>query len=124
MLSDRGLDAALSALATRCPVPVDLTVELSRRPPATVEAIGYFVVAEALTNVAKHSGAQRATVTVREADRSLWITVSDDGHGGADAAFGTGLRGLADRVSGVDGQLRVDSPLAGPTVLIVELPCR
>lgn len=124
VLSDRGLDAALSALATRCPVPVDLTVELSRRPPATVEAIGYFVVAEALTNVAKHSGAQRATVTVREADRSLWITVSDDGHGGADAAFGTGLRGLADRVSGVDGQLRVDSPLGGPTVLIVELPCR
>jgi signal transduction histidine kinase len=124
VLTDRGLDAALSALATRCPVPVELTVEMERRAPATVEAIGYFVVAEALTNVARHSAASRATVTVRESDGALWITVSDDGRGGADPSAGSGLRGLADRVSGIDGQLHVDSPVGGPTVLTVELPCR
>lgn len=124
VLTDRGLDAALSALATRCPVPVDLVVEATARPPATVEAIGYFVVSEALTNVARHSGASRAAVTVRQADDALWITVSDNGRGGADPAMGSGLRGLADRVSGVDGQLSVDSPVGGPTVLTVELPCR
>ncbi|MCW0213138.1 MAG: sensor histidine kinase [Pseudonocardia sp.] len=124
VLSDRGLDAALSALATRCPVPVDLAVNLDRRPPATIEAIGYFVVAEALTNVARHSGATRAAVTVRGADDAVWITISDDGRGGADPESGSGLRGLADRVSGVDGQLRVDSPVGGPTVLTVELPVR
>lgn len=122
VLDDRGLDAALSAVAARCPVPVDLTVSLETRPPAAVEAIGYFVVAEALTNVAKHAQASQATVGVRSSEGSVWITVSDDGRGGADAALGTGLRGLADRVSGVDGQLNVDSPAGGPTVLTVELP--
>jgi signal transduction histidine kinase len=125
VLTDRGLDAALSAIAVRCPVPVDLTVELDRRPPATVEAIGYFVVAEALTNVARHSGAESAVVRVRRDDAGpLWISVTDNGHGGADPDRGTGLRGLADRVGAVDGQLSVDSPVGGPTVLTVELPCR
>jgi signal transduction histidine kinase len=124
VLTDRGLDAALSAVAARCPVPVELTVELDERPSATVEAIGYFVVAEGLTNVAKHSRATSATVTVRrEGAGPVWITISDDGAGGADPDQGTGLRGLADRVSGVDGQLHVDSPVGGPTVLTVELPC-
>ncbi|GAA1283579.1 sensor histidine kinase [Pseudonocardia aurantiaca] len=124
VLTDRGLDAALSAVAARCPVPVDLTVELPERPNATVEAIGYFVVAEGLTNVARHSHATRATVAVqREGTGPVWITISDDGVGGADPERGTGLRGLADRVSGVDGQLGVDSPVGGPTVLTVELPC-
>ena len=123
VLSDRGLDAALSAIAARCPVPVDLSVELAERPPAVIEAIGYFVVAEALTNVAKHAKAAAATVVVRrEPDGPVWITISDNGVGGADADRGTGLRGLADRVSGVDGQLHVDSPVGGPTVLTVELP--
>ncbi|GAA1837571.1 sensor histidine kinase [Pseudonocardia ailaonensis] len=122
VLADRGLDAALSAVAARCPVPVDLTVELEHRPPAVVEAIGYFVVAEALTNVAKHAQASRAAVGVRSGEGSVWITVSDDGRGGADPAGGSGLRGLADRVSGVDGQLSVDSPVGGPTVLTVEIP--
>jgi signal transduction histidine kinase len=123
VLTDRGLDAALSAIAVRCPVPVQLTVELDERPSATVEAIGYFVVAESLTNVARHSRAAHASVTVRrEGDGPVWITVVDDGVGGADSDRGTGLRGLADRVSGVDGQLRVDSPVGGPTVLTVELP--
>lgn len=123
VLTDRGLDAALSAIAVRCPVPVQLTVEIDERPSATVEAIGYFVVAEALTNVARHSRAGHAAVTVRrERGGPVWITVTDDGVGGADPDRGTGLRGLADRVSGVDGQLRVDSPVGGPTVLTVELP--
>jgi signal transduction histidine kinase len=124
VLSDRGLDAALSAIAVRCPVPVQLGVDIDERPSATVEAIGYFVVAEALTNVARHSRAAHASVTVRrEGSGSVWITIVDDGVGGADPDRGTGLRGLADRVSGVDGQLRVDSPVGGPTVLTVELPC-
>jgi signal transduction histidine kinase len=123
VLTDRGLDAALSAIAVRCPVPVQLTVELDERPSSTVEAIGYFVVAEALTNVARHARATQASVTVRrEGGGSVWITITDDGVGGADPDRGTGLRGLADRVSGVDGQLRVDSPVGGPTVLTVELP--
>jgi signal transduction histidine kinase len=124
VLTDRGLDAALSAVAARCPVPVELTVALDERPSATVEAIGYFVVAEGLTNVARHSHATVASVAVRrEGTGSVWITISDDGAGGADPERGTGLRGLADRVSGVDGQLSVDSPVGGPTVLTVELPC-
>ncbi|TWF82491.1 signal transduction histidine kinase [Pseudonocardia hierapolitana] len=123
VLTDRGLDAALSAIAVRCPVPVQLTVEIDERPSSTVEAIGYFVVAEALTNVARHSRAAQASVTVhRERGGPLWISITDDGVGGADPERGTGLRGLADRVSGVDGQLRVDSPVGGPTVLTVELP--
>ncbi|MHA6622055.1 sensor histidine kinase [Pseudonocardia sp. DLS-67] len=124
VLTDRGLDAALSAIAVRCPVPVQLTVEIDERPSSTVEAIGYFVVAEALTNIARHSSATSAVVAVRrERGAPVWITVTDDGVGGADPDRGTGLRGLADRVSGVDGQLRVDSPVGGPTVLTVELPC-
>jgi signal transduction histidine kinase len=124
VLTDRGLDAALSAIAVRCPVPVDLSVEIDRRPPATVEAIGYFVVAEALTNVARHSRAASAVVRVRREDGGpVRITVTDDGVGGADPDRGTGLRGLTDRVAAVDGQLSVDSPVGGPTVLTVELPC-
>jgi signal transduction histidine kinase len=124
VLADRGLDAALSAIAVRCPVPVDLRVEIDERPPATVEAIGYFVVSEALTNVARHARAASAVVRVRREDGGpVWITVTDDGVGGADPDRGTGLRGLADRIGAVDGQLRVDSPVGGPTVLAVELPC-
>jgi signal transduction histidine kinase len=124
VLTDRGLDAALSAIAVRCPVPVELSVEIDERPSAAVEAIGYFVVAEALTNVAKHSGASAAAVRVRREDRgSVWIAVMDNGVGGAHPDHGTGLRGLADRVAAVDGQLSVDSPVGGPTVLTVELPC-
>jgi signal transduction histidine kinase len=94
VLTDRGLDAALSAVAVRCPVPVELTVELDERPPATVEAIGYFVVAEALTNVARHSRAASAVVRVRREDGGpVWITVTDDGVGGADPDRGPGCAG-------------------------------
>src|SRR6266511_5521406 len=123
VLTDRGLDAALSALAARCPVPVTVEVEVAERPSQTIEAIAYFVVAEALTNVARHAGANTASVLVRRSEGTLRIVVLDDGRGGADIDKGTGLLGLADRVSGVDGRLDVDSPPGGPTVLTVELPC-
>jgi signal transduction histidine kinase len=123
VLADRGLDAALSGLAARSPVPVSVEVDVAARPDRTVEAIAYFVAAEALTNIAKHARATRASVVVRQLDGMLRLVVTDDGVGGADPAAGTGLRGLADRVSGVDGRLRVDSAPGGPTVITVELPC-
>ena len=123
VLEDRGLDAALSGLAGRSPVPVTVEVDVGARPSRTIEAIAYFVVAEALTNVAKHARASRASVVVRRLDGRLRIVVTDDGSGGADPAQGSGLAGLADRVSGVDGRLSVHSPAGGPTVLTVELPC-
>jgi signal transduction histidine kinase len=123
VLSDRGLDAALSALAARSPVPVEVNVELARRPAPAVEAIAYFVVAEALTNVAKHAGATRASVTVMGRGDRIALEVADDGRGGAEASAGTGLAGLADRVASVDGWLHVISPDGGPTTLLAELPC-
>jgi len=123
VLTDRGLDAALSALAARSAVPVTVTVDVNTRPTPTIEAIAYFVVAEALTNVARHARASRATVTVRQHARVLRIDVTDDGVGGADPARGTGLEGLVGRVCAVDGRMTVDSPAGGPTVLTVELPC-
>jgi signal transduction histidine kinase len=125
VLSDRGLDAALSGLAALSPVPVTVTVgalEVPVRPPAQVEAIAYFVVAEALTNIAKHAGASQAAVAVRRVGDLLMVTISDDGIGGADPA-GQGLSGLAARVAGVDGRLSVTSPVGGPTVIEVALPC-
>jgi signal transduction histidine kinase len=122
VLSDRGLDAALSGLAALCPVPVTVEVELGARPSSTVEAVAYFVVAESLTNVAKHSGARRATVVVRSEGHGLRVFVRDDGRGGADPA-GAGLSGLADRVQAMDGRLTVSSPPGGPTLIEVELPC-
>lgn len=124
VLTDRGLDAALSGLVTLCPVPVGLHVEVPVRPRSTVEAVAYFVVAEALTNVAKHSRASQAKVVVegRGYPGTLTIMISDDGIGGADPD-GAGLTGLAARVSGVDGRFSVESPAGGPTILAVELPC-
>jgi len=122
VLSDRGLDAALSGLAALCPVPVTVTVEDFARPAAQVEAIAYFVVAEALTNIAKHSRASHASVTVRRTGDVLMLTIGDDGIGGADPV-GQGLSGLAARVAGVDGRLSVSSPAGGPTVIEVALPC-
>jgi len=122
VLSDRGLDAALSGLAAICPVPVTVQVEVSKRPSATVEAVAYFVVAESLTNVAKHSGAASATVSVRSESDVLHVVVRDDGRGGA-VPTGAGLAGLADRVQAVAGHLSIDSPAGGPTVIEVEIPC-
>jgi signal transduction histidine kinase len=124
VLTERGLDAALSGLAALCPVPVDVHVDVPVRPKASVEAVAYFMVAEALTNVAKHARASQAKVVVEGHGYpgTLTVMVSDDGIGGADAN-GAGLSGLADRVSGVDGRLTVESPSGGPTIIAAELPC-
>jgi signal transduction histidine kinase len=120
---DSGLDDALGTLAARSPIAVSLDVSVPVRPPAAVETIAYFCVAELLTNVVKHSGAARAGVRVTQADDRLVVAVSDPGAGGASATAGGGLRGLADRVGAVDGSLLVNSPAGGPTVVTVELPC-
>jgi signal transduction histidine kinase len=124
VLTDRGLDAALSGLAARCTVPVEVHVEVPVRPKASVEAVAYFVVAEALTNVAKHSRASHVNVVVEGHGYpgTLSIVISDDGIGGADPG-GAGLAGLADRVAGVDGTLTVESPSGGPTIVSAVLPC-
>ncbi len=121
ILADRGLNAALSALAARSPVPVVVTCP-DRRFPDAVESAAYFVVAEALANVAKHAQATGATIRVSQRDGRLVVEVTDDGRGGADAG-GAGLRGLADRVAALDGALALSSPAGGPTIVHVELPC-
>ena len=124
VLTERGLDAALSGLAALCPIPVDVHVDVPVRPKSAVEAVAYFMVAEALTNVAKHSRASHAKVVVEGHGYpgTLTVMVSDDGIGGA-KADSPGLSGLADRVSGVDGRLSVESPSGGPTIVAAELPC-
>jgi signal transduction histidine kinase len=125
VLTDRGLDAALSGLAVRCPVPVELHVDVPVRPRPAVEAVAYFTVAEALTNIAKHSRATHVRVVVEGAPGpvgTLNVVISDDGIGGADPA-GAGLAGLADRIAGVDGVLSVESPPGGPTIISAVLPC-
>jgi signal transduction histidine kinase len=123
VLSDRGLDAAISALADRSPVPVEVDVELDGRLPEPVETTAYFVVAEALANVAKHSGASEAQVAIRHMlhDR-LTVEVVDDGEGGANPEAGSGLAGLRDRLAALDGRLSVESPPGGPTHVRAELP--
>ncbi|MEU7135332.1 sensor histidine kinase [Streptomyces sp. NPDC046261] len=123
VLEDRGLDAALSGIAERAPLPVRLTVDLPSRPSPTIEAVAYFVVSEALANVVKHAQASRADVTVERFGGILLLVVSDDGVGGADPSGGTGLAGLAKRVASVDGTFSISSPVGGPTVVTVELPC-
>jgi signal transduction histidine kinase len=123
VLTDRGLDAAVSALAARCPVPVELQSDLRRRLPASVEAAAYYVIAEALTNVAKHSGARRAKVSLHDGGDRLVVDVFDDGVGGAAASAGGGLAGLHDRVRALEGRLAIASPPGGPTSIVVELPC-
>ena len=123
VLTDRGLDAALSAVAGRSPVPVRLSIDVGQRPDPTIEGIAYFVVCEALANVAKHADARRAAVTVARRGTQLLVEITDDGHGGADETAGSGLVGLRDRVEGVDGWMHLSSPVGGPTTLLVELPC-
>jgi signal transduction histidine kinase len=124
VLTDRGLDAALSGLAALCPIPVEVHVDVPVRPKPAVEAVAYFMVGEALANVAKHSRASHAKVVVEGHGYpgTLTVMVSDDGIGGADTSR-PGLSGLADRVSGVDGRLSVESPSGGPTIIAAELPC-
>jgi signal transduction histidine kinase len=123
VLEDRGLAAALSGLAARMPIPVRLTVDVPSRPPATIEAVAYFVVSEGLTNITKHAQASQAEVIVQRTGDRLHVIISDDGAGGADPAFGTGLAGLAKRAASVDGTFEIASPAGGPTLLTVDLPC-
>jgi len=122
-LTDRGLPGAVPALADRSPVPVAVHVDLTARPPASIEGMAYFIVSESLTNVAKHARATRASVDIRESAGRMTIVITDDGIGGADPLSGSGLRGLAERAASVDGRFEVSSPLGGPTVIRVELPC-
>jgi signal transduction histidine kinase len=123
VLEDRGLAGALSALASDCAVPCTIEVDVEGRCPASVEATAYFVVAESLTNVAKHSLASSASVEVCRKGNTLTVTVVDDGRGGADAAAGSGLAGISRRVEALDGTTTVTSPSGGPTEIRVELPC-
>ena len=123
ILEDRGLDAALSAVVARSPVPVALKVDVAERPPPTVESTAYFVVTEALTNVARHSHATRATVNLVRAGDRLVVEIYDDGVGGAQAAPGSGLQGLRDRVTALGGTMHLVSPPGGPTTILVNLPC-
>jgi len=123
VLTDRGLAAALEELADRAALPVTVRAELPGRPPPPVESTAYFVVSEALTNAARHGGAEQAFVTVSWRDGLLTVEVADDGAGGADPDAGTGLIGLADRVAAVGGRMLLSSPVGGPTVVRVELPC-
>jgi signal transduction histidine kinase len=123
VLSDRGLEPAVRALAARAPVPVEIVGGAAGRLPAAVETAAYFVVSEALTNVSKYAHAARATVRVERVDGQLLVEVSDDGVGGASATDGSGLRGLSDRVAALSGTLEVSSPPGRGTRLRAHLPC-
>ncbi|MFC9628182.1 sensor histidine kinase [Streptomyces mirabilis] len=124
VLTDRGLDAALSSVASRCTVPVQVDVDLPARPAPAIEGIAYFTVSELLQNISKHARATRATVDVWRVENRLMLQVVDDGVGGADVSRGSGLAGLAERLDAVDGVLVVDSPVGGPSRITAELPWR
>jgi signal transduction histidine kinase len=119
---DRGLGPALGILAGTSAIPVSLTVALTERPSPAIEAMAYFCAAELLANATKHSGASRVTISVSEPDSGLFMTVTDDGDGGARPVPGGGLAGLRERVQTVDGRLEAESPPGGPTIVTVELP--
>ncbi len=122
ILTDRGLGPALEGLVARAPVPVEITDLPEERLAAPVEAAAYYVVAEAITNVAKYAQASNVTVSVRRENGHATVVVADDGIGGADPALGTGLRGLADRLEALDGHLQVESPAARGTCISAEIP--
>ena len=124
VLTDRGLDAALSSVATRCTAPVKVTVDLGERPAEAIEGIAYFTVSELLQNVSKHAQAKSVTVDVWRSGDRLLIQVVDDGKGGARLDGGTGMAGLAERLGAVDGLFALDSPEGGPTTVTVEVPWR
>ena len=124
VLTERGLDPALEGLAARAPLPVTLSASLGERLPPAVEAAAYFVVMEALTNVAKYASATAAEVTVQRTDGHVVIDVTDDGVGGADPAGGSGLAGLADRVAALGGRLEIESPPGGGTVVRAQMPAQ
>ncbi|MFE7121060.1 sensor histidine kinase [Streptomyces sp. NPDC057654] len=124
ILTDRGLGPALSSVAGRCTVPVDVSVDLAARPAPAIEGIAYFTASELLQNISKHSGARTAGVEMWRAKDRLMLQVRDDGRGGASLDKGSGLAGLAERLGSVDGLFVVDSPDGGPTVVTAELPWR
>lgn len=123
VLEARGLDAALSVVVGRLGLACDVDVRLDPRPGEATEGVLYFALSELLTNVAKHARARSASVTVRRDEGVLVASVRDDGVGGADPQRGSGLRGIADRLAGIDGRLFVSSPPGGPTLITVEVPC-
>ena len=123
LLSDRGLGGAVEALAHRAPLPVEVGEVPAQRLAEQAELTAYFVVSEALTNVAKHASATHASVTVTNGNGRLAVEVSDDGVGGADIALGTGLRGLADRLAAIEGRLDVDSEPGRGTTVRASIPC-
>ncbi|MFF1281901.1 sensor histidine kinase [Streptomyces sp. NPDC058299] len=123
VLADRGLADAVRALAMVCPVRTEVQVDLPGRPEMPVESAAYFAISEILTNVAKHARADRAWIDLRYDRGMLHITVTDDGHGGADASRGTGLRGIERRLATFDGVLALSSPVNGPTMVTMEIPC-
>jgi signal transduction histidine kinase len=122
LLADRGLAAAVESLAARYGLGTSVDVDTHRRLAPAIESAAYFVIAEALTNTAKHASAQRSWVVLRDERRALAVLVGDDGSGGADPE-GSGLAGLRARVEALDGSLRVESPADGGTVVEVSLPC-
>jgi signal transduction histidine kinase len=124
VLADRGLGAAVEALAARAPLPVEVVSQLPRRRlPEQVELAAYFVVSEALTNLAKHASATKASVALTQREGRLAVEVRDDGVGGADLGQGTGLGGLAERVAAIGGRLEIDSKPGQGTIVRAGLPC-
>jgi signal transduction histidine kinase len=123
VLADRGLADAVRALALDSPLDISVDADLGDRLPAPVESAAYFAFSELLANIAKHADAQQIRVDLRRRAGLVRMTVTDDGTGGADLANGTGLRGIQRRVSAFDGTLAVVSPVGGPTVVTVEIPC-
>ena len=123
VLSDRGLGGAVEVLAHRAPLPVEVGELPAQDLPEQVELAAYFVVSEALTNVAKHASATQASVTMTKSNRRLAVEISDDGVGGADIDLGTGLRGLTDRLAAIEGELEVDSKPGRGTAVRASIPC-
>ena len=123
VLTEQGLGPALDALADRSAIPVKLSVALDGRLPGEIEATTYFLVSEALTNAARHSGARLVGVCVTKIDAGVRIEVADDGRGGATPTVGGGLQGLADRLAALGARLQVDSPVGGGTRITTVLPC-
>lgn len=124
ILTDLGLTEAVRELAERCPIPVEVDLELPGRLPPEIESTAYFVVSEALTNAVRHAAASRIQISGRLAEQRLALTIVDDGRGGAEPSLGTGMRGLGDRVAVVAGTLEISSPQGGPTTVRIDLPCR